>query len=167
MFKLYGNGWQHVRELAPFAVGPIEHGEPLRRAYRCATFAIQTMPAGFRHQRSLEAIASGCLVLTRYIATDFGGLDLEEARRRREAGEPLPATAAKFPQLDKIAFRNRQEMASVAQELLNKPDLRREVLAEFRERVLQEFSYGRVIRTVIEQIRDALQQQASGHREVA
>ncbi|HPD30381.1 MAG TPA: glycosyltransferase [Phycisphaerae bacterium] len=161
VFRLYGNGWQHVRELAPFAVGPIEHGEPLRRAYRCATFAIQTMPAGFRHQRSLEAIAGGCLVLTRYIATDFGGLDLEEARRRRKAGEPLPATAASFPRLDMVTFRDPQEMASVAQELLDKPDLRRELLAEFRERVLQEFSYGRVIRTVIEYIRDALQQQAS------
>ncbi len=161
VFRLYGKGWQDIPELSPFAMGPIEHGEPLRKAYRCATFAIQTMPAGFQHQRSLEAMASGCLVLTRYIATDFGGFDLEEARRRREAGEPLPAAAGRFHQLDRITFRSPEEMASVAQELVEKPELRKQLLAEFRERVYQDFSYERVIPRVTEQIRDALQRQAS------
>ena len=159
-FKLYGKGWQDVPGLAPFAMGPIEHGEPLRKAYRCAKFAIQTMPAGFLHQRSLEAIASGCLVLYRYIATDFDGLTLEEARRRLQAGESLIASAAKFRRLEQVAFRNQEELASAAQRLLDDPESYQRLLGEFRERVSQEFSYDRVIPQVIGQMRDALQRQA-------
>ncbi len=158
-FKLYGKGWEGVPGLAPFAAGPIEHGEPLRKAYRCARFGLQTMPAGFLHQRSLEAIASGCLVLYRYIATDFDGLTLEEARRRLETGEPLTASAAKFRSLEQVAFRSQEELASTAQRLLDDPESYRRLLAEFRERVWQEYSYDRVIPRVIGQIGDELQRQ--------
>lgn len=167
VFRLYGKGWHVVPELAAHAVGPIEHGEALRKAYRCAKFAIQTMPAGFKHQRSLEAIASGCLVLCRYVATDFGGLSLEEARRRREAGEPLSGAAGSFPGLDRLAFRSPQELASVSQRLLEDQDLYNAILAEFRRRVFQEFSYERVIPGIIERIRQTLQQQAQAGRNPA
>lgn len=159
-FELYGNGWQEVPELAPLAVGPIDHGEPLREAYRRARFAIQTMPAGFQHQRSLEAIASGSLVLCRYIATDFGGLGLEEARERRLAGQPLRGPAGRFPELEQVTFRTPQELELVAQRLIENPDMYRRILAGFRERVSQDFSYDRVIPRIITEIRDALQRQS-------
>ncbi len=160
VFKLYGKGWQDIPELSPFAVGPIDHGEPLRKAYRCARFAIQTMPAGFKHQRSLEAIASGCLVLYRYVGTDFGGLDLAEARRRREAGEVLPAAAGSFRCLDQVSFRSPEELASLCQRFLEDRELYSATLADFRQRILQDFTYDSVISAVIGQIGEALRQQA-------
>jgi hypothetical protein len=160
VFKLYGKGWQDVSELAPFAAGPIDHGDPLRKAYRCARLAIQTMPAGFKHQRSLEAIASGCLVLCRYVATDFGGLDLAEARRRRQAGETLPAAAGVFAQLDQVSFRNPEELASLGQRFLENRESYNLTLGDFRQRVFGEFSYDTVISRVIGQTSDALRQQA-------
>jgi hypothetical protein len=159
-FKLYGKGWAQLPELAPFAAGPIEHGETLRKAYRCAKFAIQTMPAGFQHQRSLEAIASGCLVLSRYIASDFEELDQEEARKRQEAGKPRLTAVDNFPLLDQVVFRTPEEFASTAQRLLDDPGMHRRILADFRDRVLKEFSYDQVMPRIIGQIRNALQQQA-------
>jgi len=139
VFRLYGRGWSRIAELAPYAAGPIEHGEPLRRAYRCARLALSTMPRGFRHQRAFEALMSGSLVIARHVPPDFG-----------ERG------ASVFPRLGEIVFRNADELAHLADSLLD--DRRRvgELRNAFAEIVRNEFSYAAVVPDLLDKIRSSL-----------
>ncbi|MHC4273842.1 MAG: glycosyltransferase family protein [Planctomycetota bacterium] len=139
VLRIYGKGWQRDPELGTYAAGPIEHGEPLRRAYRSSKLALQTLPSGFKHQRAFEAIASGCLVLGRAVAADFDG-----------------GAERFFPELDHVVFRNADELASVASGLLDDAPRRRELHADFRAAVQQSFTYEAVLRDVLDRITTAL-----------
>jgi len=139
VFKLYGRGWANDPVLGRYAAGPIEHGEPLRRAYRCATLALQTIPGGFKHQRAYEALASGCTVLGRHVPPDF--VDT--------------GSAQDFPTLDRVVFRDARELADLAERFLGDEELRREVHGEFVEVVHRKFTYKGVVGDLIGKIRGA------------
>ncbi len=140
VLKLYGRGWARDPVLGRFAAGPIEHGEPLRRAYRCATLALQTIPGGFMHQRAYEALVSGCTVLGRRVPPDFVG----------------EGSAHFFPALDRVVFRGARELAELAERYLGDETLRREVHREFVEVVHRDYTYLGVVGDLIEKIRGAL-----------
>jgi hypothetical protein len=142
--RIYGKGWERDPELGAYAAGPIEHGEPLRRAYRSTRLALQTMPSGFKHQRAFEAIASGCLVLGRAVAADFDG-----------------GAGRFFPELGQVVFRNADEFAALASALLDDGPRRRELHAAFEAVVRQSFTYEAVMRDVMDRIRAALADNAT------
>ena len=67
-------------------------------AYRGAKVVLQAMPAGFMHQRTFEALASGAFVLARFTPSSFHLMpSIEEYYRRCDAGEQLPCAATVFP----------------------------------------------------------------------
>lgn len=156
VFKLYGRGWSRDPVLGEYAVGAIEHGEPLRRACRCAKLSVQTIPGGYSHQRTYEALASGCLVLGRFVPPDFSHRSLEEYRQRRPPAEAASATARTFPSLDRVVFRDAQELATLAETLLNDDDRCAQLQAEFAEIARRDLTYTRVLREVLERIRVAM-----------
>lgn len=61
--RLYGKGWERHPDFAPYAASPIEHGEELRAAYRCARLCLHASLATNAHQRVLECALSGGLML--------------------------------------------------------------------------------------------------------
>jgi hypothetical protein len=65
--RIYGNGWDAHPELARFAAGPLEHGEPLRASYRGATVHLHPTVRALSHQRVMEcALSGGFPIGTRY-----------------------------------------------------------------------------------------------------
>ncbi len=60
-FRLFGNGWGTHPTLGRFAHGPIDHGEPLRAAYRSSAVTLHVCAGGLVHQRVLECALSGGL----------------------------------------------------------------------------------------------------------
>jgi hypothetical protein len=156
VFKLYGRGWSRDPDLCAYAAGPIEHGEPLRRAYHCSKLSVQTIPGGFNHQRTYEALASGRLVLGRFIPPDFSHRSLEEYRQRRPPAEAASATVRMFPALDRVVFRDAEELATLAETLLDDDVLHFELQAEFAAIVRRDLTYTRVLQEVLERIRIAL-----------
>ena len=155
-FQIYGRGWENHPELARYAAGPIEHGEPLRRVYRGARLALQTIPSGFQHQRTFEALASGLLVLARYSPNSFGGYSIQQFKRRQQGGEHMYTAAAFFPGLDRVVFRSAAEFERLAERYLADTSAYDTVLAELREIVLNKYSYLRVLEGVLDKIRDYL-----------
>jgi hypothetical protein len=149
VFKIYGRGWERHGSLAEFAAGPVEHGEPLRQAYRAAKLALQLIPSGFLHQRSYEVVASGCLPLTRYCPIDFGGLSVEEFGSRRERGEKLLGAAAVLPGFERIVFRTQAEFEALAERFLSDEGYAHGVQADLRGHVLRECTYDAVMRKVM------------------
>lgn len=67
-FHLYGRGWERVPDLAEFARGEVEHGEPLRRCYRHAAALLHVSFYTLVHQRVMECALSGGLPLCRLVA---------------------------------------------------------------------------------------------------
>jgi hypothetical protein len=62
---LYGAGWEHNPEFAPFARGPVAYGQPLEQLTRATTFNLILEPTlHISHQRLLDALAAGgfCLI---------------------------------------------------------------------------------------------------------
>ena len=59
-FKLYGKGWARDPDLGQYAVGPLEHGEDLRCAYRYAKRAsvpkLQIVPTPMQCMDLLEKL---------------------------------------------------------------------------------------------------------------
>ncbi len=155
-FQIYGRGWENHPELARFAAGPIEHGDSLRRVYRGARLALQTIPSGFQHQRTFEALASGLLVLARYSPNSFGGHSMQQFRRRKQDGEHMQTAAAFFPRLDRVVFRSAAEFERLAEHYLADTSAYDTVLAELREIVLNKYSYNRVLAGVLDKIKDCL-----------
>lgn len=150
--KIYGRGWQDVPQLARFAMGPIEHGEPLRQAYRCASLTLQTMPGGFLHQRSYEALASGSLVLARFSPINFS-VTPEEYVQRHLASEGHTCGCIEFPELEHVVFRSEEELHALAERYLQDADLRQRRWAAFRSIVLEKYSYTAVVGRVMAGIR--------------
>ena len=149
-FRLYGRGWEDHPTLAPFAAGVLEHGEPLRQAYRAATLSLQLIPGGFGHQRSYELLAAGTLPLTRYCPADFASLPIETYVQRRAAGEKLGGTAADFPGLERVVFRSRAEFESLAERFLADAEYRRQVQGHLRAVVLERYTYAVTLRSVMD-----------------
>ncbi len=146
VFKIYGRGWERHPTLSDFAAGVIEHGEPLRCAYRASKLALQLIPSGFRHQRSYELLASGTLPLSRYCPLDFEG--------------PEP-NGENFPKLERIAFRSREEFEALLERFLADEPYRQEVLTELRAVVLSEFTYSTTMQTILDKWRTSMSERLS------
>ena len=142
--------------LAGFAMGPIEHGEPLRRAYSSATLTIQAAPHGFWHQRAFEATMSGSLVLTRFTPADFGGFSADAYRRRLHDGEPPTGTHAVFPTPLDTVFEDERTFGELADRWLDSTNERRRLTEGLRDCVASNFTYRSVLPRMLEQIRAVL-----------
>jgi hypothetical protein len=140
--RLYGNGWADHPRWAPFAVGAVEHGEPLRKAYRGARLVLQTVPSGFRHQRTLEALASGSLVLARSTPRDYAMLSPQAFRAHHSDDlSSTTASARYFPRLDEVLFDSGRGFADLAERYLEDAASRQATAESFQAVVHQEFSY--------------------------
>ena len=191
-FRLYGRGWSDDPLFAKYALGPIEHGEPLRRAYRCAKLVLQSMLSSFMHQRTFEGLASGTLVLGRYAppsfdncsieefaaknqagqpgvcaATHCSGLERvtfrEESAARHQAGQPRVCAATHFPGLERVTFRNKDEFERLCDHFLAEDDHRQRVLAEHRAIVHDRFTYTAIVPEIVDWIRTHLDAPDGGH----
>ena len=156
VFKLYGRGWSRDPVLCAYAAGSIDHGEPLRRAYRCAKLSVQTIPGGYRHQRTFEALVSGHLVLGRYVPMDFGNLTVERYRQGHRPSGGITGSARTFPTLDRIVFGNANELASVAEAFLEDEVMYLEVVEELASVVRGSLTYEAVVPDILDQIRNVL-----------
>ena len=152
-FRIYGNNWQHHPQLAEFAAGPIQHGEPLRRLYSSARIVLQAIPGGFMHQRTYEAIVCGAAVLVRYTPKDFYGLSVEEWRRRSRNGEGLDCTADEFPGMVNLMFHDAGEFEELAERYLASEQQRGAVLGKIREVVANKYTYTCVVSKIMKEIR--------------
>lgn len=72
--RLHGNGWERVERLAPFAAGPIEHGEPLRASYAAARAHLHLDINTMTHQRVFECALSGGLPVARFTSDGLASL---------------------------------------------------------------------------------------------
>lgn len=78
--RVYGNGWDQDPEFAPFAAGPIEHGEELRACYQSAGAHLHASVLGSGHQRVFECALSGGLPLCRRSLDELWQHDWIETR---------------------------------------------------------------------------------------
>ena len=148
-FRIYGRGWENHPTLSQFAMGLIEHGEPLRCACLASRICLQLIPSGFRHQRSYEILASGSLPLTRYCNNDYGALPMEEFVEKRDAGLNPPGEKL-FPRLERITFRTPEEFELLAERFLADEDYREEVRQDLRRTVLENCTYDSHMSKVME-----------------
>lgn len=160
-FRIYGRNWEDHPHLARFAMGPIEHGEPLRQVYRGARLVLQAIPGGFLHQRTYEALASGALPLVRYSPGDFLKMTPEEFDRRPVTGEPLDCTAGTFPRLSRVVFRSAQEFESLAERYLADEGARQAVLGDYREVVFDKYAYNSVLARIMAEIKSRVNEPAA------
>jgi len=153
-FRLYGNGWEKDPILSKYAVGSILHGENLRCAYRCAKLCIQTIPGGFKHQRAFEALASGSLVLGRYIPPDFGNLALDQyLNHQRDDDHILYGSVSTFGTLDRVVFDSAEGFASLAEKYITNANLCKDIQQKFASTVHKKFTYTRAMRDLLNKIR--------------
>lgn len=68
--RLYGRGWESHPDLARWAAGIAEPGEPLRAIYQASRINLQMIESGFIHSRSLDGLAAGGFFLTRHVPAD-------------------------------------------------------------------------------------------------
>lgn len=139
-FRLYGKGWELDPVLAPFAQGPIAHGSSLRAAYRGARIVLQTLPAGFMHQRTFEGLASGSMVLARHSDTS--------------------SAAAHFPDVRRVIFSNEADLIEKCERYLADSELRARITNEMRAVVMRSFTYSAVMPQIIEFITMGLRKNA-------
>jgi hypothetical protein len=149
VFKIYGRGWDEHPALREFAAGVIAHGEPLRQAYRAAKLSLQLMPSGYLHQRAFEALASGCLPLTRYTPADFAGRSVNAFVAERPRGRLATSNAVVLPRLERVVFRSAEEFAALAEQYLADGAGRAQVITELRAVVLRDFTYTAVMGRVM------------------
>ncbi|MCP4591766.1 MAG: glycosyltransferase family 1 protein, partial [bacterium] len=162
-FKIYGRGWEDHPTLGGFAAGVLEHGEPLRAAYKYARLALQLIPGGFEHQRTYELLLSGTLPLTRYCPEDFAGLSIADYAARRDGGESFEGAGAAFPALERIVFSSPDEFEQLAGRFLSDSALRDRVRGDFREVVLARYTYSEVMREVMSGFRARLACEEAKH----
>jgi hypothetical protein len=160
VLRIYGRGWEQHAALAPFAAGVLPHGEAVRAVYRRAKLALQLIPGNFKHQRTSEALLSGCLVLTRYVPENFDGLPIAEYVQRRAAGETLRGAAAHFPQLERVSFDSAAEFAGMAEYFLEHPEERTALHRQHAAVVRSTMTYAHVMRDVLARMRQAVRAQA-------
>jgi len=71
---VYGRGWERARELidaGAVVMGPIQHGDALRRCYQSAACHLHASISTSLHQRVLECVLSGGLMLVRLQGEDL------------------------------------------------------------------------------------------------
>ncbi len=158
--RIYGRGWEKHPALGQFAAGPVEHGEPLRQAYRGSALTLQLMPEGYLHQRAFEALASGCLPLTRYCPADFAGRSVEAFLAERPSGRLATSNAAVFPGLERVVFGSPTEFSDLAEKYLSNTDQRVEVLGELRAVVLRNFTYTAIMQQIMNSWRASIERLA-------
>jgi hypothetical protein len=159
VLKVYGHGWEEHPTLGEFAAGVAEHGDELRKILRASKIALQLIPAGFRHQRSLEALICRTLVLCRYCPSDFAHLPIKDFVQQRAEGKHADRIASLFPELERVVFRNAGEFESMAEGFLRNADYYREVLEDLRNVVMQEYTYEAVMQKVMGMYRDNIVRQ--------
>lgn len=147
-FKLFGRGWENHPNLSAHACGLVEHGSELREVYRASRISLQLIPSGFRHQRSLEIIASGSLPLTRFCEGDFGDLPASEFRTLRDADQ-TPAIIPDFPNFQEIVFTSPQDFAQRAEMFLSNEAKRDTILQDLRDHVHANYTYDAAIKMVL------------------
>jgi hypothetical protein len=155
-FRVYGRGWERDPLLAPFAHGPVLHGEPLRRAYRAARLVLQPLPAGFLHQRSFEGLASGSLVVSRYAPPTFGGLTIGAFRNLAPGERPRNFAATVFPDLERVVFTDEAGFSSTCERLLADEEARERLRTSWREIVLREFTYEALVPRILDWVQAVL-----------
>ncbi|MBL0926690.1 MAG: hypothetical protein IBJ11_03430 [Phycisphaerales bacterium] len=69
--KLFGRGWDRHPEFAPFAAGPLGHGEELRAACQASAVQLHVSVNGLVHQRVIECAMSGGLPACRLHAEEL------------------------------------------------------------------------------------------------
>lgn len=69
--RIHGRGWEHHPTLAAFAAGEVESGRRLRAVYQASTINLQANAYSSLHQRLLDGVACGALVLSRHNPADF------------------------------------------------------------------------------------------------
>ena len=155
-FRLYGHGWDQHPTLAAFAVGPAEHGEPLRRAYHSARLVLTTGANGYLHQRTHEALASGSLVVGRYTPNNFNGLSLEQFVEVGLENIDAYVGGTVFPRLSELVFRTPAELDATLERLLTDEPMRRALQRDCARIVDENFTYHVVMRDVLQQMKTAL-----------
>ena len=163
VFRLYGRGWSRDSVLGKHAVGPIAHGEPLRCAYRCAKLVLQTLPAGFMHQRTFEGLASGSLVISRFVPESFARMSLEEFQQTPPHSLPRSTAAITFPGLADLVFHDPSQLEHLCERFLTSDSYRNEVRSRMRDVVLREFTYTGVLAEIMGKIQSRLGTRAAAH----
>ncbi len=156
VFKIYGYGWEQHPVLSKYAAGYREHGEPLRQAYRCAKLSVQCLPTGYLHQRTMEGLASGSLVIGRYCPANFGQLSCLERHRKMLEGNIVESTNTFFPHLERIVFASAEEFEVLAERLLQDEDYYHGILEEYRGVVYSHLNYEVIVKDIIERIQNLL-----------
>lgn len=160
--RLYGKGWEQLTGFAPFAAGPVEHGEPLRQVYASTPLVLQINPSGFMNQRTYEALLSGALVLVRYTPNNFAGMSVTDYAASAAAGTQLPDCAVQlFPQLAEVVFHNAEELSQKADRFLNDVAARESLQAAFAQIVREKFTYAHLIRWLRDEMHQQLKAQAA------
>jgi hypothetical protein len=144
-----------------------DHGpKPVRRRYRTTQ---KKSPSGHHpkhiHENAKTPLAKPENILTRYCPADFAGLPLETYVQRRAAGETLGGTAADFPGLEQVVFRNPAEFEHLAERFLAEAAYRDEVLTKLRRVVLSRFTYTAIMPQLIEAFRAPASPEKSPRRE--
>jgi hypothetical protein len=70
-FRIFGRGWEQHPTLSRFACGEIDNGPGLRRVHQAPTASLHVTAYTALHQRLLDGVACGALVLTRFNPFDF------------------------------------------------------------------------------------------------
>lgn len=92
--KLFGSGWEKHPTLAPFAAGPLGHGDELRASFQAAGVHLHASLGGIQHQRIMECALSGGLPLVRTKLDDLQHAEayaLQSVAAAAERAE-IPAT---------------------------------------------------------------------------
>jgi len=71
ILRLYGSGWDKHPRFAPFAAGPLEHGDELASCYQNAAVHLHASIQQPMHQRVTECLLSGGLPITRVVRDAF------------------------------------------------------------------------------------------------
>lgn len=162
-FCLYGRGWNRHPNLRRYARGPIRHGNDLRCAYHCAKLVLQLIPSGFEHQRSFEALLSGSLVLARYSPLDRSSYwRLQQGLAAGDSHGGLTVPEGIFPMIDQITFNSAEQFRQLADRYLASQEDRTLLRRQFRDLVLQDYTYDVVTSKLISRI-DELLAQPGGH----
>jgi len=149
---LYGRGWEEHRRFGRYARGPADHGAHLARIARHATVNLHVGLAPALHQRVLETVAAGGLVLVRYNPNDFYPEAMDVFRRYlAEQGVDRPTTIpndhlpAEFVEMRRRRFeetgRPLPEAVEVTEAFLLQQDPRRQddFADEYASRAFRDF----------------------------
>lgn len=70
-FRIYGRGWPEHPTLAEYAAGEIDSGIGLRAVYQASAISLQANAYSSLHQRLLDGVACGAMIISRWNPADF------------------------------------------------------------------------------------------------